>query len=186
MVETRLFTRMAGKITNGATANSPVANPKRGAAPIPIIPQDNDPHNTFHCISANSTSNWSPTNYRCTNSSHSPLCPHAHKGAGESDAGAADEGLTVTTGRYQKEAGRNREVNLKCLGDADEDGSDGDGDSGDGPVIPILSAGGSLGYRDGGGLIQHTDSHITEPLGSHHTSDTHSMVIDHTGGTNKG
>lgn len=185
MVEVRLFTRMVRKITNRATTNSPMDNPKWDATTIPFVSQYNDPNNALHRSSSNSTTDWSSTGNWCTNISDDTLCPPAHKGAGEGDAGAADEGLSVATGRYQEEAGRDRGVNLKCLGDADEVGSDGEGDSGGGPAIPILPAGGSLGYPDGGGLTQHTDSHITEPPGSRHTSATHGMVIDHTGSAEK-
>jgi len=52
-----------------------------------------------------------------------------------------------------------------------------------GPAIPTPSADGFHGYQDGGGPTQHTDFHIMELLGSHHTRDTHThgTVIDNTG-----
>jgi len=174
---------MAREITDRATTNSPVAIAKWDATTIPFASQYSNPNNALHRSSSNDTTNWSSTDNWCTNISNNTLWPPTHKGAGEDDAGATDGGPTVANGRHQEEAGRNRGGSLKCLGDADEVGSD--GDSGGGPAIPILSADGSLGYPDGGGLIQHTDSHITEPHGSHHTSDTPGRVIDHTGSAEK-
>ena len=77
----------------------------------------------------------------------------------------------------------------RCLEDEEEAGS---GDAGlagasAGPAILIPSAGGFLGYQDGGGPTQGTGFRIIGLLGPHYTRDTHThgMAIGNTDGSCK-